>query len=54
MAENKFVDLLVIDTVNDKAYIFGFDGELTMKVPDSMYKSIKEKTLNGYLNKEKK
>mgnify|MGYP003405366406 CR=1 FL=1 len=49
---NLFMDLLVIDTINKKAYVFGFDGELTMKVPDSMVKIATEKAKNGSLRKE--
>lgn len=50
---NLFMDLLVIDTVNKKGYIFGFDGELTMKVPDSMLKIATQKAKDGTL-KEKR
>lgn len=48
---NLFMDLLVIDTINNKAYVFGFDGELTMKVPDSMVKIATQKAKDGTLRK---
>lgn len=50
---NDFVDILVIDTKREKAWVFGYDGHLTMNVPDSLYKSLKTKVQTNYLRREK-
>jgi len=36
-SEKMWADLLVVDIKNEKAYIFGFDGELTLKIPDELF-----------------
>ena len=53
MAKNNFVDLLVIDVKREKAYVFGYDAHLTLVVPDSLYQSLKTKTENNFLRREK-
>ena len=40
---NLFMDLLIIDTRISKGWVFGYDGFLTMTVPDSLIKPIAEK-----------
>ena len=38
-----WMDLVVIDMKHEKAYIFGYDGELTMRIPDSAFWHILDK-----------
>ena len=45
------MDLLVIDTKHENAYVFGYDGELTMKIPDSAFKHILQQVKEGLLKK---
>lgn len=45
--KNMFMDLLIVDTIREKAWIFGYDGFLTMKVPDNYYKTALKKVLDG-------
>lgn len=50
--QNNFLDLIVFDINSDTAYIVGYNGEVQMIVKDSLAQSIKQKTLDGYLDKE--
>jgi len=48
-----FMDLLVIDLKHEKAYVFGYDGELTMKIPSNAFWHIVETYESGSLGKQR-
>lgn len=48
-----WMDLLLIDFKSEKAFIIGYDGEITMTVPKSAFWHIVEQVEEGILNKEK-
>lgn len=48
---NNFIDLVVFHIDSEIAYIVGYNGEVQMVVRDSLAQSIKQKTLDGYLEK---
>lgn len=41
--KNMFMDLLIVDLHRERAWIFGYDGFLTMHVPQSMWNMVLDK-----------
>lgn len=46
-----WMDLVVIDVVREKAWIVGYDGEITMTIPDSAFWHILDKVETGDFSK---
>lgn len=44
-----WMDFLVLDMKHENAYIFGYDGELTMKIPRSAFWHIVDQVEEGVL-----
>lgn len=45
-----FMDLIIIDLIHERAYVYGYDGELTMTIPDSAFQHILKTVENGEMN----